>query len=121
LYLTIIFCLQTSEDEFKPPLKKRKVGRPRKNPKPPPIEEVVVKKYQKKEKPISSKPLNNVPTIKVNKIESSSNGQYKIKPKLKAEVKVGTYILIYLITITFTIKQNYFCFPSEIIIEKFSY
>lgn len=79
----------TSEDEFKPPLKKRKVGRPRKNPNPP-IDEVVVKKYQKKEKPVSSssKSLNNVPTIKVNTTETSSSGQYKIKPKLKAEVKI---------------------------------
>lgn len=32
--------------------------------------------------------MSSVATIKVNKIETSSNGQYKIKPKLKAEVKI---------------------------------
>lgn len=33
--------------------------------------------------------MSGVATIKVNKIETSSSGQYKIKPKLKAEVKVS--------------------------------
>lgn len=32
---------------------------------------------------------SSVTTIKANKPETSSSGQYKIKPKLKAEVKVS--------------------------------
>lgn len=88
---------QTSEDEFRPPLKKRKVGRPRKNANP--FDEVI-KKHQKKEKcvSLSSSLSSNVSTIKIKKIEtSSSSGQYKIKPKLKAEVKVCRYLFkIYL-------------------------
>jgi len=68
-------------------LKKRKVGRPRKNVN---LIDEIVKKRQKKEKSVSSSSvLNTVATIKVNKIETSSSGQYKIKPKLKAEVKVS--------------------------------
>lgn len=60
---------------------------------------------QKKEKQGSLTPglLNSVATIKVNKVETSSSGQYKIKPKLKAEVKVS-YICNFLEII---INQEY--------------
>ncbi|XP_022173862.1 uncharacterized protein LOC111036220 isoform X4 [Myzus persicae] len=80
-----------SEDEFRPPLKKRKVGRPRKIQNP--FDEVIKKHLSltpKKEKPvsISSGLLNGVSTIKINNLETASSGQYKIKPKLKAEVKI---------------------------------
>lgn len=84
---------QTSEDEFRPPLKKRKVGRPRKNASP--FDEVTKKQLsqnQKKEKPLSlcSSILSTVGVIKSNKLETTfSSSQYKIKPKLKAEVKVS--------------------------------
>ena len=73
-------------------MKKRKVGRPRKNPN---LFDEVTKKHLsqnlKKEKPasISSGLLSRISTIKINKIEIPSSGQYKIKPKLKAEVKVS--------------------------------
>jgi len=83
-----------SEDEFRPPLKKRKVGRPRKVQNP--FDEVIKKHLSltpKKEKPvsISSGLLSRVSTVKINSIETPSAGQYKIKPKLKAEVKVSFY------------------------------
>ncbi|VVC35716.1 Hypothetical protein CINCED_3A015236 [Cinara cedri] len=81
----------TSEDEFRPPLKKRKVGRPRKYPSP--FDEAIQKhqlQNQKKDKPISlsSNLISNIATIKTTQVETSSSGQYKIKPKLKAEVKI---------------------------------
>lgn len=47
---------------------------------------------QKKDKHISSLQSNlisNLTTIKTTQIEASSSGHYKIKPKLKAEVKVS--------------------------------
>ncbi|CAH1708038.1 unnamed protein product [Aphis gossypii] len=83
--------IMTSEDEFRPPLKKRKVGRPRKNPNP--FDEVIKKHLSqspKKDKQLSSSSglLSSVSTIKINKIETPSCNQYKIKPKLKAEVKI---------------------------------
>lgn len=89
--------MQTSEDEFRPPLKKRKVGRPRKNPNP--FDEVIKKHLSqspKKDKQLSSSSglLSSVSTIKINKIETPSCSQYKIKPKLKAEVKVSYYNLL---------------------------
>lgn len=73
-------------------MKKRKVGRPRKQINP--FDENTKKPFpqnHKKEKqaPLSSSFISSVETIKVNKIETSSSGQYKIKPKLKAEVKVS--------------------------------
>lgn len=74
-------------------MKKRKVGRPRKYPSP--FDEVFKKQVsqnQKKEKPVSSLSpglLSGVAVIKTNKVETSTSGQYKIKPKLKAEVKVS--------------------------------
>lgn len=88
------FFLQTSEDEFRPPLKKRKVGRPRKYPSP--FDEAIKKHQslnQKKDKPtpLSSNLINSVTTIKTTQIDTSSSGQYKIKPKLKAEVKVSWF------------------------------
>lgn len=85
------FFFQTSEDEFRPPLKKRKVGRPRKNPSP--FDEVIKKhlsQNKKKEKPVSlTGASNGALKIVTNKVETFSSGQYKIKPKLKAEVKVS--------------------------------
>jgi hypothetical protein len=73
-------------------LKKRKVGRPRKQLNL--FDENKKKNFpqnHKKEKqaPSSSGFISSVGAIKVNKIETSSSGQYKIKPKLKAEVKVS--------------------------------
>lgn len=84
-----IFLLQNGEDEFRPPIKKRKVGRPRKNTSS--VDEASKKQNQKKEKQVflSSSLLNGVATVVTNKVETSSSGQYKIKPKLKAEVKVS--------------------------------
>ncbi|XP_050541602.1 uncharacterized protein LOC126905686 isoform X2 [Daktulosphaira vitifoliae] len=81
----------TSENDFRSPIKKRKVGRPRKNSSP--FDEILSKhlsKNQNKEKqvPLSSGIVNSVATIKTNKSEISSGNQYKIKPKLKAEVKI---------------------------------
>lgn len=80
-------------------MKKRKVGRPRKQENP--FDEVIKKHFQnqKKEKPVSfssSMMSCSVTTIKANKIETSSSGQYKIKPKLKAEVKVSWVFSKYL-------------------------
>lgn len=74
-------------------MKKRKVGRPRKHANP--FDEVIKKHFSqnhKKEKQVSlssSMMSSSVTTIKANKAETSSSGQYKIKPKLKAEVKVS--------------------------------
>lgn len=87
------FQTTSEEDELRPPVKKRKVGRPRKIVS---ADDEGLKKpqsqNQKKEKPICSSSaglISSVATIKVNQIETSSSGQYKIKPKLKAEVKVS--------------------------------
>lgn len=76
-------------------MKKRKVGRPRKYPSP--FDEGFkkgVSQNRKKEKQVTTLPsglLSGVAVIKTNKVETSSStsGQYKIKPKLKAEVKVS--------------------------------
>lgn len=75
-------------------MKKRKVGRPRKIQNP--FDEVIknhLSQTPKKEKPvsISSSLLNRVSTVKINNIETPASTQYKIKPKLKAEVKVSYF------------------------------
>lgn len=75
------------------------MGRPRKHANP--FDEVIKKhlsQNQKKDKqaPLSSGLMSSVTTIKANKVETSSSGQYKIKPKLKAEVKVSWIFFKYL-------------------------
>lgn len=106
-----MFYFQTSEDEFRPPLKKRKVGRPRKNPNP--FDEGIKKhlaqtpKKEKQQGSLSLDLLSTVSTIKINNIETPSSGQYKIKPKLKAEVKVSYYYVTSTINFEFLILKCY--------------